>query len=183
QLSAERKAGKVPPGGAPPEPELPDLEGASPELALALENALDAMDTPALGVVPQAATHAVTIDLCGVNVAKQMHVGHLRATLIGDTLARVHERLGRKVWRENHLGDWGLPIAMAKFAWKSPNCGFPEGRICGSHAVSGSPVRAAMDARNAWPRAAAGSVAGRCSEGAAAGIPGRIWGVGFAPPG
>jgi arginyl-tRNA synthetase len=41
-----------------------------------------------------------------------MHVGHLRATIIGDSLARVFERLGRKVWRENHLGDWGLPIAM-----------------------------------------------------------------------
>jgi arginyl-tRNA synthetase len=56
--------------------------------------------------------HAVVVDLCGVNVAKQMHVGHLRATIIGDSLARVFERLGRKVWRENHLGDWGLPIAM-----------------------------------------------------------------------
>lgn len=78
----------------------------------ALAAALDALDTPALGIVPTTATHAVTIDLCGVNVAKQMHVGHLRATIIGDTLARVHERLGRRVWRENHLGDWGLPIAM-----------------------------------------------------------------------
>ena len=47
-----------------------------------------------------------------MNVAKQMHVGHLRATIIGDSLARVFERLGRRVWRENHLGDWGLPIAM-----------------------------------------------------------------------
>jgi arginyl-tRNA synthetase len=80
--------------------------------AAALAAALDAFDSPALGIAPDAATHAVTIDLCGVNVAKQMHVGHLRATIIGDTLARVHERLGRKVWRENHLGDWGLPIAM-----------------------------------------------------------------------
>ena len=78
----------------------------------ALAAALDSFDSPALGIAPSSATHAVTIDLCGVNVAKQMHVGHLRATIIGDTLARVHERLGRKVWRENHLGDWGLPIAM-----------------------------------------------------------------------
>jgi len=73
---------------------------------------LDAFDSPALGVEPMVCPHAVVIDLCGVNVAKQMHVGHLRATIIGDTLARVFERLGRKVWRENHLGDWGLPIAM-----------------------------------------------------------------------
>ena len=64
------------------------------------------------GVPPATDPHAVVIDLCGVNVAKQMHVGHLRATIIGDSLARVFERLGRKVWRENHLGDWGLPIAM-----------------------------------------------------------------------
>ena len=78
----------------------------------ALARALDAFDSPALGIVPSQATHAVVVDLCGVNVAKQMHVGHLRATIIGDTLARVHERLGRRVHRENHLGDWGLPIAM-----------------------------------------------------------------------
>jgi arginyl-tRNA synthetase len=78
----------------------------------ALAAALDAFDGPALGIEPATDRHAVTIDLCGVNVAKQMHVGHLRATIIGDTIARVHERLGRKVWRENHLGDWGLPIAM-----------------------------------------------------------------------
>jgi arginyl-tRNA synthetase len=78
----------------------------------ALAAALDAFDGPALGIEPSTDRHAVTIDLCGVNVAKQMHVGHLRATIIGDTLARVHERLGRRVWRENHLGDWGLPIAM-----------------------------------------------------------------------
>jgi len=64
------------------------------------------------GVPPATDPHAVVIDLCGVNVAKQMHVGHLRATIIGDSLARVFERLGRHVWRENHLGDWGLPIAM-----------------------------------------------------------------------
>lgn len=78
----------------------------------ALASMLESLDTPALGVVASTEKHAVVIDLCGVNVAKQMHVGHLRATIIGDTLARVFERLGRKVWRENHLGDWGLPIAM-----------------------------------------------------------------------
>ncbi|MBI1303695.1 MAG: arginine--tRNA ligase [Phycisphaera sp.] len=68
--------------------------------------------SPSFGIPPATDPHAVVIDLCGVNVAKQMHVGHLRATIIGDSLARVFERLGRRVWRENHLGDWGLPIAM-----------------------------------------------------------------------
>ena len=73
---------------------------------------LDKMDGDDLGVEPDVDTHPVAIDLCGVNVAKQLHVGHLRATIIGDTLARLYERLGRVVYRENHLGDWGLPIAM-----------------------------------------------------------------------
>lgn len=77
-----------------------------------LARLLNAMDNAALGVKPDPDTHTVAIDLCGVNVAKQMHVGHLRSTIIGDTLARVYERLGRTVHRENHLGDWGLPIAM-----------------------------------------------------------------------
>ena len=99
-------------------PLLDKVEPAGPgfiniRLSLAaLDSMIDAFDTPALGVVPQRRPHAVVVDLCGVNVAKQTHVGHLRATIIGDTLARVFERLGRKVWRENHLGDWGLPIAM-----------------------------------------------------------------------
>ncbi len=77
-----------------------------------LARCLDAMDSPALGVQPITDQYAVCVDLCGVNVAKQMHVGHLRSTIIGDGLARVFERLGRRVLRENHLGDWGLPIAM-----------------------------------------------------------------------
>jgi arginyl-tRNA synthetase len=78
----------------------------------ALAGLLAAMDNDALGILPDPDTHAIAIDLCGVNVAKQMHVGHLRSTIIGDSLARIFERRGRKVLRENHLGDWGLPIAM-----------------------------------------------------------------------
>jgi len=78
----------------------------------AIASALDAMDDESLGLEPSSDTHAVVIDMCAVNVAKQMHVGHLRSTIIGDALARVFERRGRRVFRENHLGDWGLPIAM-----------------------------------------------------------------------
>ncbi len=78
----------------------------------ALAGMLEAMDEPGLGVAPQTSPHSVVIDMCAVNVAKEMHVGHLRSSIIGDTLARTFERLGRTVHRENHLGDWGLPIAM-----------------------------------------------------------------------
>jgi arginyl-tRNA synthetase len=78
----------------------------------ALAQMLAAMDTPALDIYPDSDTRPVAIDLCGVNIAKQMHVGHLRSTIIGDALARVIERRGRTVHRQNHLGDWGLTIAM-----------------------------------------------------------------------
>lgn len=77
-----------------------------------LIEAVTAMDTPELGVVPDDDRGIVVIDMCGVNVAKQMHVGHLRSTIIGDAFARILKRLGHVVHRENHLGDWGLPIAM-----------------------------------------------------------------------
>lgn len=57
--------------------------------------------------------HETTVvDYSSVNIAKQMHVGHLRSTIIGDVLARVIEALGNSVIRQNHLGDWGLPMAM-----------------------------------------------------------------------
>jgi arginyl-tRNA synthetase len=78
----------------------------------ALADLLTAMDTPRLGITPDRDPHPIAIDLCSVNIAKQMHVGHLRSTIIGDALARVLERVGRTVHRENHLGDWGLTIAM-----------------------------------------------------------------------
>jgi arginyl-tRNA synthetase len=55
------------------------------------------------------------VDYSSVNIAKQMHVGHLRSTIIGDVLARVIEALGNRVIRQNHLGDWGLPMAMVLF--------------------------------------------------------------------
>jgi len=80
--------------------------------AEALAEMLGRMHAHSFGVAPDTDRHSVVIDLCGVNVAKQMHVGHLRSTIIGDALARVMERLGRTVIRQNHLGDWGLQIAM-----------------------------------------------------------------------
>lgn len=78
----------------------------------ALGEMLQEMSGPDLGVGTPGAGHVICVDLCGVNVAKQMHVGHLRSTIIGDAIARLHERTGWTVHRENHLGDWGLPIAM-----------------------------------------------------------------------
>ncbi len=78
----------------------------------ALAAALDGLDTPALGIEAPERRRTIVVDLCGVNLAKQMHVGHLRSTVIGDALARAFERLGHAVIRQSHFGDWGLPIAM-----------------------------------------------------------------------
>lgn len=78
----------------------------------ALANLLAGMDNASLGVQPVTPPQTVVVDLCGVNLAKQMHVGHLRSIIIGDSLARALARAGDTVIRQNHVGDWGLPIAM-----------------------------------------------------------------------
>jgi arginyl-tRNA synthetase len=65
-----------------------------------------------LGVPLAAAPQTMVIDYSGPNVAKEMHVGHLRSTVIGDALARVLAFLGHDVLRENHIGDWGTPFGM-----------------------------------------------------------------------
>lgn len=77
-----------------------------------LGSLLASMDAPSLGVEPAREPMTVVVDLMGVNLAKQMHVGHLRSPFIGDAVARTFERLGHTVLRQNHLGDWGLNIAM-----------------------------------------------------------------------
>ena len=54
----------------------------------------------------------VVVDLSSPNLAKEMHVGHLRSTIIGDSVARVIEFLGHEVIRQNHMGDWGTQFGM-----------------------------------------------------------------------
>lgn len=65
-----------------------------------------------LGVAPATRTRTVVVDYSAPNVAKEMHVGHLRSTVIGDALVRTLEFLGHTVVRENHIGDWGRPFGM-----------------------------------------------------------------------
>ncbi|MDS1270290.1 arginine--tRNA ligase [Lipingzhangella sp. LS1_29] len=69
------------------------------------------LDDPGLGVLPQEAQR-IPIDYSAPNVAKEMHVGHLRTTVVGDALARTLEFLGHHVIRQNHVGDWGTPFGM-----------------------------------------------------------------------
>jgi arginyl-tRNA synthetase len=67
---------------------------------------------PRAGVAPATNPETVVIDYSSPNVAKEMHVGNLRSTIIGDALARTLAFLGHRVIRHNHLGDWGTPFGM-----------------------------------------------------------------------
>jgi arginyl-tRNA synthetase len=65
-----------------------------------------------LGVGAAAIPETVIVDYSSPNLAKEMHVGHLRSTIIGDCLVRTLEYLGHTVRRQNHIGDWGTPFGM-----------------------------------------------------------------------
>jgi arginyl-tRNA synthetase len=65
-----------------------------------------------LGVRAATPTERVVVDYSAPNIAKEMHIGHLRTTVIGDALVRMLEFVGHTVIRENHVGDWGTPFGM-----------------------------------------------------------------------
>ena len=65
-----------------------------------------------LGIALADRPETVVVDYSAPNVAKEMHVGHLRSTVIGDALTRVLGFLGHRVIRQNHIGDWGAPFGM-----------------------------------------------------------------------
>ena len=67
---------------------------------------------PRLGVREAEQPETVVVDYSSPNVAKEMHVGHLRSTIIGDAIVRVLEHLGHRVIPQNHLGDWGTNFGM-----------------------------------------------------------------------
>ncbi len=61
----------------------------------------------------------VVVDFSSPNVAKPMHVGHIRSTILGDSLARLLRRLGHRVVTDNHIGDWGTQFGMLLVGWKT----------------------------------------------------------------
>ncbi|MBX6314653.1 MAG: arginine--tRNA ligase, partial [Isosphaeraceae bacterium] len=71
-----------------------------------------------LGLPSPERPKTVVIDYSSPNVAKPMHVGHIRSTVIGDSLARIFKALGHEVIRDNHLGDWGTQFGMIIWGWK-----------------------------------------------------------------
>ena len=73
----------------------------------------------ALGLEPPTRPRRVIVDYSSPNVAKRMHVGHLRSTILGDTLARVLRRVGHHVLGDNHVGDWGTQFGLLLWGWKA----------------------------------------------------------------
>src|SRR5207249_12245873 len=67
---------------------------------------------------PAAQPRTVVIDFSSPNVAKPMHVGHIRSTILGDCLARTLRLLGHRVITDNHLGDWGTQFGKLLVSWK-----------------------------------------------------------------
>jgi arginyl-tRNA synthetase len=65
-----------------------------------------------LGLAPPARPQTVVVEYSSPNIAKEMHVGHLRTTIVGDAIARILEFAGHRVIRDNHVGDWGTPFGM-----------------------------------------------------------------------
>ncbi|HEY0792430.1 MAG TPA: arginine--tRNA ligase, partial [Chthoniobacterales bacterium] len=71
-----------------------------------------------LGVPPAGTPRTIVVDFSSPNVAKPMHVGHIRSTVLGDALARVARFLGHRVITDNHLGDWGTQFGKVIYGWK-----------------------------------------------------------------
>src|SRR5438034_3898458 len=72
-----------------------------------------------LGVARSTSPKKIVIDFGSPNVAKPMHVGHIRSTALGDALARIATFLGHDVIRDNHIGDWGTQFGMVIWGWKN----------------------------------------------------------------
>ena len=74
---------------------------------------------PRLGVPSPLRPLGMVIDFSSPNVAKPMHVGHIRSTILGDSLARIAAFIGHNVVRDNHIGDWGTQFGMLLLGWKT----------------------------------------------------------------
>src|SRR5437667_2549952 len=83
------------------------------------EKTVEVLGDERLGVTEEKSTRRIVIDVGSPNVAKPMHVGHIRSTVVGDALARIAAFLGHEVVRDNPIGDWGTQFGMVIYGWKN----------------------------------------------------------------
>ena len=79
----------------------------------------DILSSDRLGIEETTTPEKILIDFSSPNIAKPMHIGHIRSTIIGDCLRRVANFLGHDVIADNHIGDWGTPIGQVIYGWKN----------------------------------------------------------------
>ena len=117
-MAAAKRAGKNPREVAQAVIDAIDLDGIASDLSVAGPGFINITLAPqfianaATSPQPSADPQRVVVDYSGPNLAKEMHVGHLRGTIIGDCIARILESLGHTVIRQNHVGDWGTQFGM-----------------------------------------------------------------------
>lgn len=117
-MAAAKRAGQNPREVAQAIIDAIDLDGIASDLSVAGPGFINITLAPqfianaATSPQPSADPQRVVVDYSGPNLAKEMHVGHLRGTIIGDCIARVLESLGHTVIRQNHVGDWGTQFGM-----------------------------------------------------------------------
>jgi len=83
------------------------------------EKTMELLRDQRLGVAELESPRRIVIDFGSPNVAKPMHVGHIRSTVLGDALARIAQFLGHEMIRDNHIGDWGTQFGMVIWGWKN----------------------------------------------------------------
>lgn len=83
-----------------------------------VQNSINKLQQDNLGVQKIGSNKTICMDYSSPNIAKNFHVGHLRTTIIGNSLYKIHEKLGYKVVRINHLGDWGTQFGKLIVAYK-----------------------------------------------------------------
>ena len=83
-----------------------------------VERLTAAINDPRLGITPTTRPRSYVVDYSAPNVAKPMHVGHIRSTVIGDALCRTLRFLGHRVTSDNHIGDWGTQFGMIIYGYK-----------------------------------------------------------------
>ena len=103
---------------SPTEPVGPGFINLRVRLDALARAVVAAVRDPRMGVAPVAKPDTIVIDFGGPNVAKPMHVGHIRSTVIGDALAKILKFRGHHPVTDNHLGDWGTQFGMILWGWK-----------------------------------------------------------------
>ena len=103
--------------------EIPQIAGAGfinfKILNSALADAVNAIRLDdRLGIACVEQPQTILIDFSSPNVAKPMHVGHIRSTILGDSLARIARHLGHRIITDNHIGDWGTQFGKVIYGWK-----------------------------------------------------------------